>query len=275
MPFVDQQILVDATVNNERDLERIEQLLRETAADLRGDCPPTPPIAAYVHRRLAGRRAPIVRLRLIRAAALAAVAALALLLASPDVRQAVARFFGLDTVRVERVPTLDIPVTATPVGAVTLQPGTTSPPDELAGLTTLADARQRANFSIRLPAYPDNLGDPQRVYYQDFAQTLNNAEQVILFYPDFALYEAKSIIYQKSIGEATIVEETKVNGRQALWLSGSSHLVELESASGGKSVDFVRVVTGNVLAWETGEVTYRLETELPLDEAIRVAESIR
>ena len=35
-----------------------------------------------------------------------------------------------------------------------------------------------------------------------------------------------------------------------------------------------RLVEGNVLLWEQDGVTYRLETELPLDEAIKVAESL-
>jgi hypothetical protein len=34
-------------------------------------------------------------------------------------------------------------------------------------------------------------------------------------------------------------------------------------------------VTGDVLAWEEGRITFRLETTLPLDEARRIAESLR
>jgi hypothetical protein len=34
------------------------------------------------------------------------------------------------------------------------------------------------------------------------------------------------------------------------------------------------MIEGHVLIWTEGEVTYRLETKLTLDEAIKVAESL-
>jgi hypothetical protein len=34
-------------------------------------------------------------------------------------------------------------------------------------------------------------------------------------------------------------------------------------------------VTGNVLAWEVGELTYRLETNLALEEVLKVARSLK
>jgi hypothetical protein len=42
----------------------------------------------------------------------------------------------------------------------------------------------------------------------------------------------------------------------------------------GWLVEF-RLVEGHVLIWADGSLTYRLETELPLDEALRIAESLR
>ena len=268
-------------MNDERDLERIEQLLRRAASDLRADSPPTPPIAASVHRQLAARRAPRaqLRLRLIRATALAVGAFVVLLLISPDAREAVARFFGLNTVRVQQVATLPAP---TPSIQPTLQPSgapathvtrTPTPAPQPAGLTTLAEARAKAGFEIPLPAYPAGLGDPARVYFQDFSPDIRNARQVILVYPDFVLYEAQGVIYRKSIGSSTIVEEVEVNGRTALWLSGGEHMIQVSGPSGEPYIDFRRI-EGNVLAWEAGEVTYRIETKLPLDEALRIAESI-
>jgi hypothetical protein len=37
----------------------------------------------------------------------------------------------------------------------------------------------------------------------------------------------------------------------------------------------VRLIKGHVLIWEQEEITYRLETDLPLEEAVRVAESLQ
>jgi hypothetical protein len=273
-------------MNDERDLERIEQLLRLAVSNLRDTdaFPATPLITASVHARLEERRPrpgagwPVL---VLRAAAVALVAFVVLLLISPDVREAVARFFGLNTVRVEFVatppaPTPSVQPTSQPSSGPTIRPTRTpTPTPALTGLTTLADARSKAEFDVRLPTYPTNLGEPKPVYFQDFGRDFNGAQQVILVYPDFVLYEAEGIIYQKSIYDATRVEETRVGDNQALWLTGAAHLVQVQDASGRIYIDFTRVVKGSVLAWEADGVTYRIETELPLDEAIRIAESIR
>jgi len=42
----------------------------------------------------------------------------------------------------------------------------------------------------------------------------------------------------------------------------------------GGSVDVTRLVTGHVLVWAEGGVTYRLESDLDLEEAMRIAESL-
>lgn len=277
-------------MNDERDLARIEQLLRLAASDLRDTdaFPATPPITVSVRARLKERRPrsragwPVL---VLRAAAVALAAFVVLLLISPDVREAVARFFGLNTVRVEFVatppaptpaPTPSVQPTSQPSSGPTIRPTRTpTPTPALTGLTTLADARSKAEFDVRLPTYPTNLGEPKPVYFQDFGRDFNGAQQVILVYPDFVLYEAEGIIYQKSIYDATRVEETRVGDNQALWLTGAAHLVQVQDASGRTYIDFTRIVKGSVLAWEANRVTYRIETELPLDEAIRIAESIR
>jgi hypothetical protein len=35
------------------------------------------------------------------------------------------------------------------------------------------------------------------------------------------------------------------------------------------------LINGHVLIWEEGNITYRLETALPLEEAIKIAESLQ
>ena len=37
-------------------------------------------------------------------------------------------------------------------------------------------------------------------------------------------------------------------------------------------LEFTRLIDGHVLIWEDEDLTYPLETDLPLEEAIRVAE---
>jgi len=42
----------------------------------------------------------------------------------------------------------------------------------------------------------------------------------------------------------------------------------------GGDLEFTRLIEGHVLIWTMGDVTYRLETELSLEEAIKIAESL-
>jgi hypothetical protein len=55
-----------------------------------------------------------------------------------------------------------------------------------------------------------------------------------------------------------------------VWAEGP-YLLQL---SGG-DIDLRRLVEGHVLIWTDGPITYRLETDLTLDEAVRIAESLK
>jgi hypothetical protein len=71
-------------------------------------------------------------------------------------------------------------------------------------------------------------------------------------------------------GMPEVLVETTVNGRPAIWMQGS-HILHL----GGSFYQNVPlVVDGSILAWEIDGITYRLQTDLPLEEAVRVAESM-
>ena len=67
-----------------------------------------------------------------------------------------------------------------------------------------------------------------------------------------------------------VIESTKVNGHEAVWAVGPYPIVMKNG-----DLDIRRMVDGNVLIWSEGEITYRLESDLPIDEAIKVAESLR
>jgi hypothetical protein len=66
-----------------------------------------------------------------------------------------------------------------------------------------------------------------------------------------------------------LIEETTVNGQRAIWAEGP---YPIRFSNG--NLDYIRLIDGHVLIWTDGQVTYRLETELELDEAIKVAESL-
>ena len=65
------------------------------------------------------------------------------------------------------------------------------------------------------------------------------------------------------------MRRVRVGGRRAFWID-APHELNVITASGPETF----AIQGNVLIWTAGDVTLRLETSLPLREAIAVAETI-
>lgn len=76
----------------------------------------------------------------------------------------------------------------------------------------------------------------------------------------------------KSISRGTTVKPVLVNGRRGYWLSGDPHFLFYEGPNG--FVQDERRWVGDTLLWSNGLLTYRLETSLGEDAAIRIAESM-
>lgn len=228
--------------------------------------PPTPDLATRFLRPQP-RRTPRF------AWALAAVlVALLSLLAVPEVRARILEFLQIGAVRI-----------ILPQPTATEQPGTFLPEStstrypqevltsvlELDGETDLASARAEVNFPIALPKYPLDLGVPDRVYLQETPQ----GQFVVLAWLD-ANQEAELVMYivgpgvSITKGQPGFVETVVVNGHNAVYVAGD-YLVTIDG-----SMLPVRFIHGPALIWEENGLTYRLEASLPLDEMIRVAESI-
>ena len=141
----------------------------------------------------------------------------------------------------------------------------------LDGETTLALAQQQVEFPIRLPTFPPALGSPDRVLVHEFRDPL-----IVLLWldekrPDHVLYALYQLANTGLIEKLTSrIHETQVNGRRAVWTQ-DAHLLRLPVAEGIAT----RNVESNVLIWTEGTVTYRLETAGTLEEAIRIAQSLR
>jgi hypothetical protein len=239
------------------------------------DYPPTPDLAA--RPSWAGRgsgqmpgRAPVFGRRLGVAAA-ACVAVLIGLLAVPGVRAGVLQFLQVGVVRIDFVATAEPAATA----AATGQHPTLAADSVfgLAGHTSLEAAREQASFEIRLPAYPPGLGEPDDVFVPDPATVVSvwrqaddpsRARLSLFALAARGTFEA----LHKQVG--TPVVSTHVNGSPAVWTTGP---YTLRTASG--HVEEVRLIDGHVLIWAEAGITYRLETSLPLEEAILIAESLR
>ncbi|MCC6299954.1 MAG: hypothetical protein IT314_11700 [Anaerolineales bacterium] len=202
----------------------------------------------------------------------------------PPARAAIIEFIQIGIVRIFPRPTeapIDVPRTATPQS---LAPVTATPYletatllvdlNQLAGERTFTQAQTlvASNYSILLPAYPPDLGEPDHVFVQDAdgAMTIliwldpNDPEKVLLslhFIPE------RSWAIRKA--EPITIEETLVNGQRAVWAVGP---YPLRYSNG--DLDFMRLINGHVLIWTDGDATYRLETALSMEEAIKVAESL-
>jgi len=80
--------------------------------------------------------------------------------------------------------------------------------------------------------------------------------------------------FQKILDSDTILTRVTVGGSPGYWLSGGLHYFMYVDPQGNIQGDDRRVV-GDVLLWTKGDVTYRLETSLGREAAIRLAESLR
>jgi hypothetical protein len=69
------------------------------------------------------------------------------------------------------------------------------------------------------------------------------------------------------------VEFVNVNGGQGYWISGEPHTFAYLSTR--VTIPERARLAGNVLLWEVGGVTYRIEGPRTLEEAMRVARSLR
>jgi hypothetical protein len=245
----------------EADLE--ERLLAHTTENTAEDARHRPRRRAPVSPTRHGRST-----RWRRWMSLAAMVLLALILLTPQVRAEVGTILRIGAVRIGLAPPPASPHYTGPV------PTPLPSLLDLAGATTLDQARAQAGFPIRLPAYPPDLEAPRYVFLQNL-----NGPMVALVWVDpthpgsvrLALFELSSDLYIYKSG-VTTVTDTTVHGHRALWTQGPYLVQVIEN---GQVTYATRVlVNGHALIWTEGSITYRLETSASLDDAVKIAESL-
>jgi hypothetical protein len=248
----------------------------------RMEYPRTPDIAGAVSARLRQPTHPRFISRRLAWSLTLALILLSSLMLIPPVRAAILEFIQVGVVRIFRaeptpvvtpqpVPSVQMPVTATPVPTATPQ-ALLPLLERLAGEMTLEEAQTRVGYPILLPSYPTDLGKPDRVFVQEadgpmtflvWLDPQNPAEiRMSLHFLPPDSWAIKKV-------EPTMIEETQVNGNYAIWAVGP---YPLRYKSG--DLEYLRLIDGHVLIWQDGEITYRLETDLPMEEAIKIAESL-
>jgi hypothetical protein len=236
----------------------------------RMDYPRTPNIAGHVTTRLRSSSRP----HFISKAAAWSLTLLLVIISSllliPPARAAILEFIQIGVVRILRTE-------PTPFATPVLPAATTTPQplipilEGLMGEMTLQEAQEKVDYQILLPSYPMDLGVPDRVFVQDA-----DGAMTILVWLDPDTYKVKMSLHFLPAGswaikkvDPTVIQQTSVNGQYAVWTTGP-YPIRYEDGD----IQFVRMVNGNVLIWEDGDVTYRLETDLSMDESIRIAESL-
>jgi hypothetical protein len=234
------------------------------ALALLGDAllPPTPDIAAAVAPRLvpAPRRRRASRARL-------ALAVLAAALALAAVALAADRFVFGGVAIVAHAP----------------PPPRTRPPDAglaLGARSTAAAARQALGHPL---VGIRSLGAPVAIHVAPVGRTV----EVTLVWPASARLPAigrtragllltefagstEPPFFLKRLGPETTVERVEVGGAVGYLIAGAPHEIEIADADGGFAEHRVHVA-GNVLLWQRGPLTLRLESALGRDAALALA----
>ena len=273
---------------NESQQKLFENQLLSIAKGL--DYPRTPDVAGSVMKRLRAFPSPTGRggrgegRPRFMSRPLAWSLTIALILCSslmliPSARAAIIEFIQVGVVRIFRAePTPVIPPNEEiPSFPITATPYATGEPlipilENLMGEMTLQEAQQTAGYPLLLPSYPADLGQPDRIFVQDADGAMTILVWIDPQQPDEALMSlhfipAGSWAVKKI--SPTLIQETTVNGQYAMWTIGPYPL----RLSNG-DLDLIRLIDGHVLIWAEGSMTYRLETDLSLEEALKIAESL-
>jgi hypothetical protein len=221
----------------------IEQELRALPISF----PPEPDLRAAVVARLEAS----TRRRIWPLVAVAAAAALGGLLALPDTRAAIERLLEIGGVRIERVET---------------QPEAERSPLVTGRRVTREEARRAVAFELAPPEPGERLyldrGVPGGMvsYVRD---------RVVL-----SQWEgAQTPWVEKQVGPASRWQSVDLDGARGVWITGAPHsMVYIDRI--GQPRDHTRRLAGNVLIWERGSITYRLEGARTLEQALAIARNL-
>jgi hypothetical protein len=138
--------------------------------------------------------------------------------------------------------------------------------------TTLEAAQDAVPFTLLLPR---GLGRPSRIL---FDRDRAGAPVVTAVYGGerrarlvLTQWVARAVLFDKLLRYETRVEPVDVGGRPGLWIEGARfHDVFYLGRSGGEE-RAPGFLAGNVLVWQRGAVSYRLEAAVDLPRALELA----
>jgi hypothetical protein len=197
----------------------------------------------------------------------------------PEARSAIADRLGLQGVLIRWVDEVPTPETSQ-VGATLL----------LGRPVTLDEAQAAVDFPVRIPTAA-GVNAPGEIYLLDQGE----GAMVSFVYPaapglpasdetgvgalltQFRGEADRGLIEKGLPGEGareTQIEAVSVSGEPGYWISGAPHGFFFVCYDVGECRQERYRLAGNVLLWEQDGVTLRLESALPLENALAIAESV-
>jgi hypothetical protein len=227
-----------------------EQELRALAPHV--DFPDERDLAPSVRARLSPR-APRRR-RVLVVVLAAALLAIAVAFAVPPARSGILRFFHLQGATIEVVDRLPEVKTSKPL--------------DLGNPITLAEARRTMRFR---PLTSSLLGEPDRITWDGHQLWYVYGQNRLLV--SQLLASGVPVYIKKAVEPGTSITPVVVNGRSGFFLSGARHFLYMAPT---RIVLEERIrLARNTLLWERGPLTLRLEGDLTLAQALRIARSFR
>lgn len=238
---------------------------------------PSANLAPDVARRLRAAPAPVrprwhrtaPRLAIATAAVVAMLVVVGTLALRSGTRDAIADRLGIGGVDIGTSATF------TPPAHAALQIGTEIRP---------AEAEDRAGYALFSP--PATLGDPDSVFllvhpwgsqvsyvYQPRDELPEVAGSAVgLLVTQFPGSTDENYV-QKQLAPDSSLELVDIAGTPGFWISGAPHVFFYRDPRGQIQQETIRLA-GNVLIWEAAGITLRIESALPRDDVIRIAESM-
>lgn len=198
------------------------------------------------------------------------VIAIITLIAVPQVRAGLLEFLQIGAVRIETPATT--PSQNEPEVNLVEVYGRLISISNLMGETSLAEAHLAVDYTLPVPGYPADLGEPDHVYLQQLepgrtfvimtwmqAEDSQNVDMAV-----YVIGPGVSI----TKGPVDEVQAVTVKGQPAAYIRGA-HYLQVDG-----DYDYGVLVQAPALIWEAAGVTYRIEADLPVDELVRIAESM-
>jgi hypothetical protein len=256
------------------DDRELERTLSDIGARFEG---PKRDLWPAVREQIADRRAQPwwSRLGLSRSAFAPVVATLAIILVAaflltPDLAARAAQVLGIPGVQIYQVPQ-----------SPTSRPNAPVPTFAGQRVATAAEASRVAGFAVRTPAA---LGDPSAIYVENAPARVTIVYASVKGIPVSPQAGVSAIVVEfkgtietqvmaKAIGPGTTLDAVPLGGGVAYYLAGQPHQFFFRDPAGNLQPETLRLA-GNTLLWEEGGFTYRLEAQVSLEEAVRIASTL-